>query len=212
MGRKSLAKERRAQITSALYRCIARDGLQRASTREIAREAGVQPSILHHYFKDRAEMIEEVVRNIVDDLIKLCDAEISRYENPATRFDKAIDFLFGPDMVNADHTRFFYDCWAEAKTNDKVRASFVTLYARFRDAIIDLLVETNTSEDLTRTQLKDLANIIVAIQDGVSLQWEMDREHVSLPRMSLLTKRMIALYVEDARRSRKRTEKRAKKS
>ncbi len=197
MGRKSLAKERRAQIVEAFYRCITRDGLQKASTRQVAKEAGVQPSILHHYFKDRDEMIEELVRSIVDKIAARYLAEISRHKNPETRFNKAIEFFFGPEMINDEHAGFFYDCWAEAKRNEKVRDSFRKLYLRFREAIIELLIETNMAPGLSSTQMQELASMAIAIQDGVSLQRDMDPENVSLKKMSRLTKRLIELYIDE---------------
>lgn len=197
MGRKSLAKERRAQIIDAFYRCIKTHGLHGASTRLIAEEAGVQPSILHHYFKDRDEMIEELVASVVESLSARYLAEIDRHKNPKTRFSKAIDFLFGPEMISDVDFAFFYDCWAEARRNEKVRHSFSKLYGRFRGAIMDLLIETNKSVRLSPAQVKELATMIVAIQDGVSIQWDMDRENVSLKKMSRMTKRLIELYLEE---------------
>lgn len=197
MGRKSLANERRAQIIDAFYRCVVRDGLQNASTRQIAQEAGVQPSILHHYFKDRAEMIEELVKRIVDQNTERYLAEINRHKDPAKRFNKAIEFLFGPDMIHDEQGALFYDCWAEAKRNERVRESFSMLYRKFRKAIVNLLIETNTSAGLSPAQIKELANMIIAFQDGVSLQWDMDPSNVSLKKASRLTKDLIELYVKD---------------
>jgi len=196
MGRKSLAKQRRAQIIEAFYRCIVRSGLQKASTREIAKEASLQPSILHHYFKDRDEMIEELVKNIVEDISARYIAEIHRYTNPRTRFNKAMDFLYGPALINEEHGSFFYDCWAEAKRNEKVRESFARLYRRFREAIVDLLVETGQASGLSSAEIKEIASVVVAVQDGLSLQWDMDPKSVSLKRMAGLTKRLVKLYVE----------------
>ena len=195
MGRKSLAQQRRAQIIEAFYRCIVRDGLQKASTREVAKEAGVQTSILHHYFKDRDEMIEELVKNIVDEIATRYVPEIRRYKSPRTRFNKAIEFLFGPAMINEEHAGFFYDCWAEAKRNDKVRESFAKLYRRFHRTIVDLLVETGRASGLSHAEVSELASMVIAIQDGISLQWEMDPQNVSLKSMSRMTKRLIELYI-----------------
>ena len=45
----------RAAIVSAARTAFARDGYQ-ASLRGIAREAGVDPALVHHYFKDRAAL------------------------------------------------------------------------------------------------------------------------------------------------------------
>jgi AcrR family transcriptional regulator len=202
VGRKSLARQRRAQIVEAFYRCIVRDGLQKASTREVAKEAGVQASILHHYFKDRDEMIEELVKNIVDEISTRYVTEIGRYKNPRTRFNKAIEFLFGPAMINEEHAGFFYDCWAEAKRNEKVRESFAKLYRRFHRTIVDLLVETGLASGLSHAEVSELASMVIAIQDGISLQWEIDPQSVSLKNMSRLTKRLIELYIEKTDRRR----------
>ncbi|MBI5115543.1 TetR/AcrR family transcriptional regulator [Candidatus Poribacteria bacterium] len=203
MGRKSLKEQRRTQIIEAFSRCVSRKGLQKASIRQIAKEAGVQTSILHHYFKDREEMIEELVKSIVDQAVARYRAEVNRHRNPKTRFNKAFKFLFGPDMINDEHSTFFYDAWVEARENDKVRESFRMLYSRFREGITNLLAETGKSYGLSALELYELATMVVAIQDGVSLQWDMDRGNVSLDRMSRMTKRLIELYIEDKDRGKR---------
>ena len=50
----------RAAIVSAAAAAFARDGYQ-ASLRGIARDAGVDPALVHHYFKDRAALFAEAV-------------------------------------------------------------------------------------------------------------------------------------------------------
>jgi hypothetical protein len=144
-------------------------------------------------------MIEELVKNVVDDVSARYLTEVNRYRDPRTRFTKGIDFLFGPDMINSNEFGFFYDCWAEARRNKKVHRSFSELYRRYRQGMIDLLVETGKAAGLPAAQLKELATMIVSIQDGVSIQWDMDRKNVSLKKMSRLTKQLIELYLEDNR-------------
>jgi AcrR family transcriptional regulator len=203
MGRKSLATERRAQILEAFHRCVMRDGLQGASTRMIAKEAGLQPSILHHYFKDRDEMVEELVNSVTERVSARYLAEINRHKDPEKRFAKGVAFLFGPQMISDEDFGFFYDFWAEARRNEKVRASFTKLYRRFRNIIIDLLVETNKSAGLSPAQIKELATMVVAIQDGVSIQLDMDRKNIQLKKMARLTKQIIELYISANSRAKK---------
>jgi AcrR family transcriptional regulator len=200
MGRKSLANERRSQIVQALYKCICKHGLQESTIKKIAEEAGVQYGILHHYFKDRDEIIEEMVDGFVDDISDRYLAEISRCKNSQARFSRAIDFLFSPYAVSDENTAFFYDCWAEGRRNETVRRSFTRYYQRFRNGMIKLLTETGKSAGLTAAQTKELATMIVAIQDGVSLQWDMDPANINLKTMSRMTKRLVELYLGDAAR------------
>ncbi|MBI4832775.1 MAG: TetR family transcriptional regulator C-terminal domain-containing protein [Candidatus Lindowbacteria bacterium] len=197
MGRKSLANERRIQIAKALNLCISKYGLQKSTIKKIAEEAGVQPGILHHYFTNRDEIIGEMVETVVNEISDRYTAEINRHKNPKARFDRAVDFLFGPNVTADENTAFFYDCYAEGRRNEKVRRSLIKLYQRYRGLLIELLTETGKSAGLTAAQTKDLATLIVSIQEGVSLQWDMDSANVNLKKMCRMTKRLIDLYVED---------------
>ncbi|RJP17539.1 MAG: TetR family transcriptional regulator [Candidatus Abyssobacteria bacterium SURF_5] len=202
MGRKSLAKERREQIVRALNRCVAEYGLQKTTIKNIARKAGVQPGILHHYFKDRDEIIEEMVEMIVNEVSAKYLEELQRHDDPEKRFEEGIDFLFNPVMINDEYASFFYDCWAEAKRNPRIRESFKMLYTRFRKAIIDLLAQNKGAAGLSSAKIQELADMIMAIQDGISLQWEMLPNGVSLKKAASMTKQMIRLYIREENRSR----------
>jgi len=199
VGRKSLAKERRAQIIEGLSRCISKHGLRRASIKKIAEEAGVLPSVLHHYFKDRDEIVDELVRKVVDDLADRCTAQLRAHRNPKRRFDKGVAFLFGPPLLSQDTTAFFNECWAEASRKPRIRQSFTRLYGRFREAVLELLTDTGKSCGLSSTDTRDLVSMIIAIHDGVEQQWTLDKGNVSLKRMARMTKQMLELYVKDKR-------------
>lgn len=51
----------RPQLLDAALRCFARHGIVGASTRAIAREAGVTSALLHYYFGDRAQLLQAVI-------------------------------------------------------------------------------------------------------------------------------------------------------
>jgi AcrR family transcriptional regulator len=53
--------ENRQNIICATERLLQTHGLARLTTREIAREAGVAEGLIYHHFKDKAELIYEVV-------------------------------------------------------------------------------------------------------------------------------------------------------
>jgi AcrR family transcriptional regulator len=59
--------ENRQNILCATERLLQTHGLARLTTREIAREAGVAEGLIYHHFKDKAELIYEVVEQRVHD-------------------------------------------------------------------------------------------------------------------------------------------------
>ena len=52
----------KAQILSAAGAVFSRDGYQRGSVRAVAREAGVDPALVRHYFSSKTELFVEALR------------------------------------------------------------------------------------------------------------------------------------------------------
>ena len=48
---------RREEVAEATWRVIAKHGVDGATLREIAREAGFTTGVIHHYFRDRGELM-----------------------------------------------------------------------------------------------------------------------------------------------------------
>jgi len=69
MGRRSLAAERKRQILDAFGRCVIKYGLESASLDEVAREAGVNRSIIRHYVGNREQLFDELVERITADFL-----------------------------------------------------------------------------------------------------------------------------------------------
>ena len=66
MGRKSLASERTSQILDAFERCIVQYGLEGATLKRIAKEAGVKLSMIHHYIGNRDMLVKSMVKRFID--------------------------------------------------------------------------------------------------------------------------------------------------
>jgi AcrR family transcriptional regulator len=60
------AEARRADIVEAVFRIIAVDGLERASLREVADEAGLAVGSVRHYFASREELLSHSFAAVVD--------------------------------------------------------------------------------------------------------------------------------------------------
>ncbi|MET7403752.1 TetR/AcrR family transcriptional regulator [Dactylosporangium sp. NPDC005572] len=58
--------ERRQLLAEAVWRVIRRDGLERASVREVAREAGLAVGSLRHYFATQSELHQFAMRQAAE--------------------------------------------------------------------------------------------------------------------------------------------------
>lgn len=195
MGRKSMADTRRQEIITAFYQCVNNEGLANASIRKVAGLAGVQPSMIHHYFKDRDEMIVQMVDNFSDtifnDFIKITDS----YKNPSERFFKALEFMYSPSMINKEYSGFFLECCVEARRNPRVRATLARTFRRFRQTIIANIEKMDVLNGMTKQQKENYASMLIAIHEGMELQWYIDSKAVSLKKAINLTRSVIDLII-----------------
>jgi AcrR family transcriptional regulator len=63
----------RQNIIDATERLLRTHGLARLTTREIAREAKVAEGLIYHHFKDKAELIFEVIQALLDEPVHLME-------------------------------------------------------------------------------------------------------------------------------------------
>jgi AcrR family transcriptional regulator len=201
-GRKSIANERRAQILDAFHICAVRRGLERASLREVAEEAGLPVSNLHHFFKNREEMVSELVKRIMAGIIDDLRAELQDESDSHRRFRKSIDFLFSPNAQRLEDGSLYYDFWSLAHRSETVRRTFRGQIGNVRGAIVETLGETPNLSGLSKTDMSEIANVMIALVEGAFYILDMDGENVHPARMARLIRRFLELYAEEKMRKR----------
>jgi TetR/AcrR family transcriptional repressor of bet genes len=105
MGRKSLKIERRAEITRAFARVLAREGYAGATILAVAQEANLSAGLLHHHFRDKREMLLELLSTLLTDFRKsLNDRNTGKSRDLESYIDAALKL---DDKANAIAAK----CW-----------------------------------------------------------------------------------------------------
>ncbi len=193
MGRKSMADQRRSEIIDAFYRCVVREGFSGASIRKVAQEANVKPSILHHYFQNRDEMIETLVAHYTDMIFEYFNKKMRPYKDPEERLAHALRFLFGPGMIGDEVTGVFLEFMVEARHNPRVRKTLATTFRRFRAAIIDFIDDIETFKVLPGGTKNAYASMIIAMHEGMEIQWFANPRDVSLKKAADIARMFIEM-------------------
>jgi AcrR family transcriptional regulator len=199
-GRKSIAEERRAQILDAFHACAVRSGLEKASLREVAGEVGLPVSNLHHFFENRDEMVSELERRIIGGVIQDFDAEFRDEEDPQRRFRKIIDFLFSPRAQKLEDGSLYYDFWSMAHRSKTLRRTLRDQIREQRELFVEELLRADGFSAVSKPEMKEIANIMIALVEGTFYVLDMDGENVSPRRMARITRRFLELYAEEKMR------------
>jgi TetR/AcrR family transcriptional repressor of bet genes len=141
MPRPSNTAERRAQITGALMKVMARRGYDGASIADIAKAARLTPGLVHYHFKSKQEILLAALHELVCRHDHNLEARMgSTDENPISEIEVFIDFHLG---LGADADPEALACWillsGEALRERKVRVEFEkaleAMTTRLRDTI-----------------------------------------------------------------------------
>jgi len=199
-GRKSIAHERRGQILEAFRICAVRKGLEKASLRDVADEAGLPVSNLHHFFKNRDEMVSELEKQIIGDIIEDLETEFRHDSDPQRRFRRSIDFLFSPRAQKLEDGSLYYDFWSLAHRSRTLRRTLQNQVRHQRKLFVEQFLEADGFSALSKAEAKEIANIMLALVEGTFYILDMDGENVSPRRMARITRRFLELYAEERMR------------
>ncbi len=167
MARASNSDERRAQIASAMVRVVAREGYERASVHEIAREAGLAQGLVHYHFHRKLDVLLAMQELVVASHLARIDRWLSRVEGPRAKVRAFIDCHLARG-AEEDHEALA--CWialsAEALRDAEVRAghddAVKTLVGRLEDVARDDLKE----RELDTKRARSVATAIFAAIQG----------------------------------------------
>lgn len=181
--------ERREKLLEAVWRVIARDGMERATIRTIASETGWSTGVLAHYFTDKDDIIGSALS--------------LAYERIATRWDEKLEGLTGVralyelvfDNLPLDEereleTKLLMNYWSRM-----IRGYDRTPHPRRRGPLlIDLLAKLvregqEAGEIRTDEPPEDIAERLLGLIDGFSLHALLNPERLTRDRQILLIRR-----------------------
>jgi AcrR family transcriptional regulator len=161
--------QRRRELAAATWRVILRDGLDATTTREIAREAGCSAGSLAHYFGSKDEMLLAALR--------------LSHEGIKGRYRRDFAGRVGLDVLrayllesvprspqHADETSLEMSFWSRALVNQRLRAVQESESAGPRTTLRRLVTELQASGELVDTDPDDLAELLLAFTDGLSVR------------------------------------------
>jgi AcrR family transcriptional regulator len=114
------AEARRQEVVEAVWRIIAVDGLERASLREVADEAGLAVGSVRHYFAGSEELLTYSFARAIDSIV--------------TRMDQALPAVQNQPSGAVEHREAVLTLLSELLPLDEQRAVEACVWIAFRNA------------------------------------------------------------------------------
>lgn len=162
----------RDKLIDAAFRVVARDGLEAASVKTIAAEAGVAPGLLHYHFPTKEAVLVAALRRGLA-------AYVAREEARRARLSRAeqLDGFFAAARESAAAERDFFKVRLALAARALTSAELATVMAEVNaQAVAQTALVFAAARGATAADARDLqlAATLKAAFDGIMLSWIAD--------------------------------------
>jgi len=161
---------RRGQIVRAAAAVLGRQGYGDTSLKDVAREAGVAPGLLHYYFESKQELLLEVVVVMEREMIRDWQDAVEAIDDPLERIVAALDHAAARCAEQPEFFRLLFDLYNIGLNSPALRIRCAQMWSHFIDEI-----EAEVRRVLGRLPAyavvppRDLAGAVAGAIDGIAL-------------------------------------------
>ena len=150
MGRPSNKEQRREQIVNALLTVMSVSGYDKASIQNIAKEADLTPGLVHYHFKNKQEILIELIKSIqqvAQNRYQFLSADAANPEEKLACFIDAA-LALGPGASDSAVAAWVVIGSEAIKQND-VKQAYQTAVANSIEELTTLLTNVAQEKQLT---------------------------------------------------------------
>ncbi|WP_282608675.1 TetR family transcriptional regulator C-terminal domain-containing protein [Pelagibius sp. Alg239-R121] len=168
---------RRQDLINATLDCIAENGLQGATVRQIALRAGVTAGLIRYYFPGKDELVHAAygeTMNRMTGQVKFLAEQTASYEhaNPRQRLALFVEASLSPPVVDARTLSLWATFISLIHVDPAMAAIHKESYLAFRNEVERLIASVFNDEgkSATKAELAKYAIAVNAVIDGLWLE------------------------------------------
>lgn len=164
MPKVGMEEIRRRQLIDATIASIHEVGFADSSLSRISARAGVSTGIVHHYFEDKADLLEATLRQLGNSLRRSVVQRLNRAQTPAERLLAVVDGNMGPEIFTAAGVSAWLAFWAQVPTSARLARVQTIIIGRLHANLVHAL------KQMGRLDAVDIARVTAALVDGLWLR------------------------------------------
>lgn len=164
-------EQRRAELADAAARLIARSGIESATMREVAAEAGLTTGALTHYFVDKHELLLTTFQASLAGRRSLRPPLVTA--DPLERLLVSLEGALPLDDDRRRHWMVTIACCSQAVADPDLGRAQRDAYAEFTGYVAELVVECRLAR---RAEAQQLAAMLIGAADGIAVQALFDEQ------------------------------------
>jgi len=169
---------RKRQLVEAAIACLAKHGMSGFTIANICAEAGISRGLISHHFKGKEALLVAAYESLTADLVPVASEDPRSDETPAATLLEVIERSFSEKAFKRSTLKAWLALWGETAGNGRLyalhRKRYGSYHRRLGATMAALAEERGRSVDHDR-----LATMLIALIDGLWLEWCIDETRVS---------------------------------
>ncbi len=166
MGRRSLKDARQKEIIEVFYQIAKKEGLENASLAKTAELAGMNPSLIIHYFKTREQLVNGLIEFILDRYLGIFHVPDSLAGKPKSTLLRIIDNVFSKKWNILFDDTVSYSCYALALRDNALASRYKKLLDTLRSNMGEYIRACKKEGLLQVANPAATADLIFVLVDG----------------------------------------------
>jgi TetR/AcrR family fatty acid metabolism transcriptional regulator len=191
-------EEKKKAVLAAALIVFARKGLSAAKIDDVAFEAGIGKGTVYEYFKSKDDLFFALFEEMKQELHRRI-FEMDHALPPRQKLQKLVTSALLAFERWRDFGYILLEFWAMHKGGTSTRIRFDEIYDDARSILSGLVREGIRTGDFRKMNPEHAASALIAIFDGLLLQWLFNPKSFSLKTMGNTVSDLIARGIEQQR-------------
>lgn len=167
--------ERREQLIEAAITVASRDGIEAATVRAVAAEAGVSLGVVHYCFQDKSELMRAMAHAITEQNASMDLSEVPANAPVEAVMEGFVDAFWGAISQSRGAQLLSYELTTTSLRHDELRDVAIEQYRGQWSAAEAVLEDIARVAGVRWVQpVSEMARAVIAFVDGLSLSWLVD--------------------------------------
>ncbi|HWR67664.1 MAG TPA: TetR family transcriptional regulator C-terminal domain-containing protein [Desulfomonilia bacterium] len=187
-----ISEMRRAQLIRAAYKVVSRKGYYNFTIKDIAKESGLSSGLVHYYFKDKQDLLLNLLKDINLNIKSYLNKELIRSQSPLNKLIAYMDQAFNLAEQEKEYFYVLIDFWTQTKHNPRMRQANNRLLQSYRDECAAIVREGISTGIFREVDVAFTATTIVSVIQGTIVQYVLDNEAFNYEKYTTMIKDYIA--------------------
>ncbi|MBI2603537.1 MAG: TetR/AcrR family transcriptional regulator [Deltaproteobacteria bacterium] len=196
MPRTEVAIERKHQIVKATVECVSKYGYNNFSMQDVARTAGVSKGIIHYYFLNKDDLMMSVLEHVAGDIERILQTGTKDVNDPVKKLEIFVTTCLNIVRETKEYYQVNMDFWTQINQKEEVRLTISKHYRNFRETCAKIIIEGVEQNVFKKVDATELASAIIALVDGISLQWLFDETEFNYDNVVKHINEMVKAYLQ----------------